>query len=233
MEREHAKSALIIGASRGLGLALVLEYLNRGWHVVATVRGGDKTQLHEVQKRFPDRSKIETIDISDYKQIVALRERLVNRLFDLLFVNAGITNNPKETIAQVTTEDFIRVMVTNALGPMRVVETLQDNVRPEGTIAVMSSRLGSVAANDTGGWEVYRGSKAALNTLMRSYAVRHGGDKRTLLVVSPGWVRTDMGGPDATLGIEESIPRLVETIILASGTPGLKYLDYRGEILPW
>ena len=226
-------SALIIGASRGLGLALVLEYLKRGSRVIATHRGQNATQLHEAQKQFAGLLEVEAVDIAHYEQIVALRSRLTDRSLDLLFVNAGITNDPNETIGKVATEDFVQVMVTNALGPMRVIEILGDLVRPDGTIAAMSSRLASVAANDTGGWEVYRGSKAALNSLMRSYAARHRDSKRTLLLMAPGWVRTDMGGPDATLGIDDSIPRVVDTVTAASGTPGLRYLDYRGEIIPW
>ncbi len=177
-------------------------------------------ELHELVQHFVGRLEIEKVDIVDFAQITALRERLKGRSFDLLFVNAGIANGPEETISGVTTEAFVRVMVTNTLGPMRVVETLGDLVQPGGTIGVMSSRLGSVAANDTGGWEIYRGSKAAMNTLMRSYAVRHRDDPRTLLLIAPGWVRTDMGGPKAALSIEESIPRVVDTISAASGKRG-------------
>jgi NAD(P)-dependent dehydrogenase (short-subunit alcohol dehydrogenase family) len=226
-------STLIVGASRGLGLALASEYLERGWRVVATVRGSGKTRLHELVERFEGRLEIENVDIADPAQIAALRQRLVNRSFDLLFVNAGVTNSPEETIGEVTTEEFIRVMVTNALGPMRAVETLGDLVQPTGTIGVMSSRLGSVASNDTGGWEVYRGSKAALNTLMRCHAARHTNDLRTFLIIAPGWVRTDMGGPDAALSVEESIPHVVDTINAESGKSGLRYLDYRGQVIPW
>jgi NAD(P)-dependent dehydrogenase (short-subunit alcohol dehydrogenase family) len=97
----------------------------------------------------------------------------------------------------------------------------------------MSSVLGSVAENQTGGWEVYRASKAALNTLMRSFAARHAGDPRSLIVMAPGWVRTDMGGPQAHLAIGESIPRVIDVIAAQSGKPGLSYLDYRGETVRW
>jgi NAD(P)-dependent dehydrogenase (short-subunit alcohol dehydrogenase family) len=125
------------------------------------------------------------------------------------------------------------VMVTNALSPMRVIETLGDLVSPTGTIGVMSSGLGSVADNEHGGWEVYRGSKAALNTLMRSYAARHRNDGRSLVIIAPGWVRTDMGGPHATLSIDQSIPRVVDTISAQAGKPGLRYLDYQGRTVRW
>ena len=193
------KRLLLFGASRGLGLAIAEEYLKLGWHVVATARHGSGTALHDLVDKADGRLDIEIVDITDPAQVAALRERLGSDRFDLLFVNAGVTNDDRETIADVSTEEFVRVMVTNALSPMRVVETFKDLVPPTGAIAIMSSGQGSVGNNETGGHEVYRASKAALNTLMRSFAARHRDDPRTLLLLAPGWVRTDMGGPQARL----------------------------------
>ena len=225
--------ALIIGASRGLGFGLVREYLARGWNVVATVRGTAKTQLHELVAGAHGRLAIETVDIVEPAEIAALRQRLAGRSFDLLFVNAGVANGPKETLTDSSTEEFTRVMVTNALAPLRVVEAFRDLVPAGGAIALMSSRLGSVAENDKGGWEVYRASKASLNMFMRSYAVRRADDGHTLLLLTPGWVRTDMGGPKANLSVEESVTGLVDTIAAQAGKPGLQYLDYRGATVAW
>lgn len=226
-------TALIVGASRGLGLALAEEYLKRDWHVVATARAASGTGLHDLAARSGGRLEVETIDIVEADQIAALRQRLAGRQFDLLFVNAGVSNDRQQTIGTVPTEEFVRVMVTNALSPMRVVESFQSLVPPTGTIGVMSSGLGSVANNETGSWEVYRASKAALNMLMRSFAARNGGDTRALVIMAPGWVRTDMGGAQATLGIDESIPGVVDTLIGMAGRRGLAYLDYRGRTVRW
>lgn len=226
-------TALIVGASRGLGLALAESYIDRGWSVVATVRGTARTELHDLKAKRGDALEIETVDIVEKDQIAALHDRLRGRTFDLLFVNAGVANDPDETIGEVSTDEFIRVMVTNALSPKRVIETLGELVAPAGTIGVMSSGLGSVADNESGGWEVYRGSKAALNTFMRSYAARHRNDGRSLVIIAPGWVRTDMGGPHAALRIDESIPRVVDTITAQAGKPGLRYLDYQGRTVRW
>ncbi|GLY92180.1 SDR family NAD(P)-dependent oxidoreductase [Actinoallomurus iriomotensis] len=226
-------TVLLIGASRGLGHAIAAEYVDRGSRVVATVRGTGRTALHELRDTAGGRLEIEHVDVNVPEQVQALRDRLAARTFDLLFVNAGVTNRPEETTADVTTEEFTRLMVTNALSPMRVIETLGGLVGPDGTIAIMSSGQGSIANNERGGFEIYRASKSALNQLMRGYAARHRDDGRTLLLMAPGWVRTELGGPDARLTIGESIPGLVTTIDAQRGRPGLRYLDYLGRTVAW
>lgn len=223
------KTALLIGASRGLGLAMAAQYLKRGWRVIATGRPDSTEKLRQLDGAL----EVETVDITIPAQVADLRTRLAGRQIDLLFVNAGVKNDDRETIADVSTEEFIRVMVTNSLSPMRVIEALQNLVPSTGTIGVMSSGQGSVANNVNGNYEVYRGSKAALNMFMRSFAARHADDTRTLLLMAPGWVRTDMGGPEARLTIEESIPNLVNTIDAYEGRSGLHYLDYLGSVVPW
>jgi NAD(P)-dependent dehydrogenase (short-subunit alcohol dehydrogenase family) len=177
-DAELRPTVLLVGASRGLGYAMAEELLNRGWNVVGTVRGPARTRLHELSRRSPGRIEIENLDMTMPEQIAALRSRLADRTLDMLFVNAGVTNNPNETIGEVSTEEFIRVMVTNALSPMRVVEALYNVVADEGTIGVMSSGQGSVSNNTDGMREVYRGSKAALNMFMRSFAARHRAERR-------------------------------------------------------
>lgn len=224
---------LLIGASRGLGLALARQWAGEGREVVATVRGASRTLLHDLADADPEHVEIETLDITVPAQVAALRDRLTGRVFDLLFVNAGVTNQPEGAVAETSVEEFTRVMVTNALSPLRVIEALQDLVDPEGTIGVMSSGQGSVTNNERGGHEVYRGSKAALNTFMRSYAARHRDDRRTLVLMAPGWVRTDLGGADARLSIEESIPHVASTLDALRGSPGLHYVDYLGRTVPW
>jgi NAD(P)-dependent dehydrogenase (short-subunit alcohol dehydrogenase family) len=226
-------TVLLIGASRGLGRAIAAQYLARGARVVATVRSSGHTALHELVDGADGRLEIEHVDINAPVQVSDLRERLATRTFDLLFVNAGVTNGPEETTADVTTEEFTRLMLTNALSPMRVIETLGGLVDPQGTIAIMSSGQGSITNNDRGGFEIYRASKSALNQLMRSYAARHRDDSRTLLLMAPGWVKTELGGPGARLTIDESIPNLVRTIEAQRGHGGLQFLDYRGQTVAW
>jgi len=229
--RSSEKQLLLIGASRGLGFALAEEYLKRGWHVLATERNSATSKLHELLRAARGRLEIATVDITYPDQVAALRARLASRQFDMLFVNAGI--GTRDMVADISTDEFIRMMVTNALSPMRVVESLQDLVLPTGTIGIMSSGQGSITNNENGHYEIYRGSKTALNMFMRSFAARHADDPRTLLLMAPGWVRTELGGPQARLSVEESIPNLANTMDAQAGKAGLQYLDYLGRKVPW
>lgn len=229
-----AGTILLVGASRGLGHAMATEFAERGWSIVGTVRGDARTEMHDLAGAHPGRINVESLDITDADGIAALRDRLSGRRFDVLFVNAGTANrNQGESIAEVSTEEFVHVMLTNALGVMRAVEGLQNLVRSDGLIGVMSSGQGSVSNNTRGGHEVYRGSKAALNQYMRSYAARHAGEPRAIVLLAPGWIRTELGGPEAPFSVEESIPKIVDVLVSQQGRPGLRYLDRDGNTVSW
>lgn len=230
---DSAGTILLIGASRGLGLAMAADFLGREWNVVATVRGNDRTDLHDLADRSNGRLAIAQVDITVPEQIADLRDRLAGGLFDILFVNAGTANMKDETAADVPSDEFARVLVTNALSPMRVIEDLQHLVRVDGLIGVMSSGQGSISDNTNGRHEVYRCSKSALNQLMRSYAARHADDRRALVLMAPGWIRTALGGPKAPFSVEEAIPKVVNTLLGQQQKPGLSYLDRDGNAVRW
>lgn len=230
---QQERTVLLLGASRGIGLGLVYEYLSRGWRVIATQRSETvEPSLHGLVAQSEGALTILTADINRPDDIAALSRQLEGITLDLLFVVAGVSDDPTQTIGQISVEEFNHLMVTNALSPMRALEQLAQHVRPEGSLAVMSSALGSISTNTTGGYESYRASKAALNMLLRSYAARAGGE-RSILALMPGWVKTDMGGPDALVEVKDSTAGLADTIASHASKPGAVFVDYQGNVIAW
>lgn len=227
------RSILIIGASRGLGYAMAKEFVERGWRVFGTVRAPG-TPLHTLAAERRDMLEIAVLDMTDREQILALRGHLSGRRFDIVFVNGGIANHsPGDTMAEVSTEEFVQVMITNVLGVMRAVEALGVLAGPGGVIGVMSSGQGSITNNTNGTNDIYRASKTALNQSMSSYAGRHADGGRAFVLMAPGWIRTEMGGSKAPFGVEEAIPQIVDVLVAQQGAVGLRYLDRFGRTVPW
>ncbi len=227
-------TALIIGASRGLGLAMADELLQRGWRVLGTVREGKRTELHERAQAWPERLSLHVLDMTEQDQIDTLASALEGVRLDVLFVNAGIAGESgfASILGTESTDEFVRVMVTNTLSPMRVLERLVDRVPAGGVVGVMSSGQGSIADNERGGNDLYRASKAALNMAMRSFAVRHGG-QRACLLLAPGWVRTQLGGANARFSVADVIGDLVDTLLAQQGGHGLRYVDRFNQPVRW
>jgi NAD(P)-dependent dehydrogenase (short-subunit alcohol dehydrogenase family) len=227
------RTVLLLGASRGIGLGLVDEYLSRGWRVIATSRSLSMAPaLAERVAKADGALTVLSADINRPDDLATLSYQLRTVTLDLLFVVAGVSDDASQTIGQISTEEFNHLMVTNALSPMRALEQLAQHVRPDGSLAVMSSALGSISGNISGAYETYRASKAALNMLLRSYAARSGGE-RSILALMPGWVKTDMGGPDAPVEIKDSTAGLADTIARHAGQPGLAFVDYQDETIAW
>lgn len=227
------KHALIIGASRGLGLGLAGEHLSRGWQVTATVRS-PSGELNAVRDGFGETLEIiAPVDITDREHVAGLATYLQSQWFNLLFINAGIFPARGEELADIPEKQLNDLFLTNAISPVLVAKQLIGNVHPGGMIVFMSSRLGSIGANDNGRHEHYRASKAALNSLVRSFCARRPDLDATVLVMHPGVVRTDMGGPDAPLDIETSVAGIADTIEQRWGTGGHAFVDYQNNVIPW
>ena len=224
--------ALIVGGSRGLGLGLVREHLARGWHVTTTQRTGS-AELDALSRDSDGRLVLEILDITSALQAKALSDRLAEQSFDLLLLNAGIMAGRGADLRQVPDDEIHAIFLTNAISPVRVADTLARHVMPGGMIAFMSSILGSIGTNDDGRAELYRASKAALNSLIRSFRARHAADDITVLALHPGVVRTSMGGPTAPLDIETSVRGVADTIAARWGAGGQAFVDYRNQIIPW
>ncbi len=223
-----ASSTLIIGASRGLGLGLVRQFLARGRRVIATVRDASRPGP-VAELAGADRLRVESADVAIAESLMALRRRLEGETLDILMVNAGIGVTGREDFA----EAFLACMRVNALGAMDAVKTLFDLVGEDGAVGVMSSQLGSIANNSSGGYEPYRASKAALNQSLRSFAAEHAQAKVSFTCLHPGWVQTDMGGPQAPLDVETSTRGVADVLERRLGQRGDAFLDYSGQTLPW
>lgn len=223
------KSALIIGASRGLGLGLVRELLDRGWDVTATVR--DAAHPGELAA-LPVR--IESLLLDDVHSQDRLAEALAGTRFDLIYINAGIYGPPHQSAIDANLADVGQLFMVNAIAPLRLAERLLPRLDGDnGVLAFMTSELGSVAANESGGMALYRASKAALNSLTRSFVAELGETGITVLNLHPGWVRTDMGGESAPLDVQTSVKGLADQVKGHAGRGGQFYLDYQGTTIDW
>jgi len=230
MPAKSQQTALLVGASRGLGLGLAREYLTRGWRVIATARDDD-SNLKTLAKDAKGNLRIEHIDIADTGGVAALRQTLSGETLDLLFVVAGISGSVPKPLHEIPPDEAARVYLVNTYYPLAAAGAFADLVKPAGVIAFMSSRLGSIAENDYGAWETYRTSKAALNMAARSFYWRH--QTHPVLSIAPGWVRTDMGGPGATFDIETSCRNVANAIEKHGKKPGNRFVNYDGTELPW
>jgi NAD(P)-dependent dehydrogenase (short-subunit alcohol dehydrogenase family) len=223
------QSVLIVGASRGIGLGLAEEFAKRGWEVTATVR--DAKGAAALGKVAGVRA--ETADTTDVKSVEALRETLKGKQFDAIIVNAGV-GGPQANPRTVSDAEFTKLYVTNSLAPVRFAEIFAKQIKPKtGVVGLMTSELGSVEGAGAGGFELYRGSKAALNSLTRSFAARHKDKELAVLSLHPGWVKTDMGGPNAAIDVATSAKGLADVVERAQKDRQSGYFDYAGATIPW
>ncbi|MFV3328275.1 SDR family oxidoreductase [Pseudomonas sp. NY15372] len=225
-----SKTALIIGASRGLGLGLVQRLHEDGWKVIATVRDLQKA---DALRALPG-VRIETLEMNDTAQLDALRERLQDEVLDLLFINAGVMGPLPQDPETVRTEALGNLFMTNAVAPIRVARRLAGQVREgTGVLAFMSSILGSVTIPDGGEICLYKASKAALNSMINSFVVDLQRPDLCVLAMHPGWVKTEMGGEGADIDVLTSTRGMLEQVKAQSGRAGLHFINYKGESLIW
>ncbi|EIK96583.1 short chain dehydrogenase [Pseudomonas sp. M47T1] len=225
-----SKNALIIGASRGLGLGLVQRLREDGWNITATVRNLNTADaLHAVPG-----VRIEKLDMDDAGQLAALGDALKGQVYDLLFVNAGVKGPNDQSVDKVSPEDIGALFYTNAVAPIRLARHFSGQVSSQGgVIAFMSSVLGSVTMPDAPELALYKASKAALNSMTNTFLGTLGDTSLTVLSLHPGWVKTDMGGEGADLDVETSTRGLIDQVNAHAGKGGHHFVNYRGETIPW
>lgn len=225
-----ARKALIIGASRGLGLGLVNELVNDGWQVTATVRDLNKAEKLNAVRHV----QIEQLDIDDLKAIKALSQKLDTEVFDLVFVNAGVKGPDDQTSGSASVTEIGQLFLTNSVAPINVARVFVSKIRKNsGVLAFMSSGLGSITAPDAPEIALYKASKAALNSMTNTFISQLGEDRPTVLTLHPGWVKTDMGGDGADIDVQTSTRGLVAQVNAYAGKGGHYFIDYKGQTIPW
>lgn len=229
----------ITGANRGLGLGLVRAYLADGWRVLATCRVPEAAAA--LQALSGKNLDIHALDVTDHAQIGALAKKLEGAAIDVLVNNAGIFGSdsyekggPGQRFGDLDFGVFRRVFEVNALGALKVVDAFLPHVAASAQkkIVTITSGMGSLAAMEPG-FMAYRASKTLVNALMRNIAQNLAAKGISSLLLSPGWVRTDMGGPDAPLSVEESVAGLKRQIAAMTLNSHAAFRNYQGETVPW
>jgi NAD(P)-dependent dehydrogenase (short-subunit alcohol dehydrogenase family) len=230
----NPRLALVVGANRGIGLGVVQEFLAHGWDVIATARHPDQaTALREVSDVYPGQVTIPALDMNDGDAVDRFGATLDHKMLDAVLINAGVSGPEHRSAGRATADEIGALMFTNAIAPIRLARSVAEHVRPgSGVVAFTSSIMGSVALN-TGGHELYRASKAALNSLTRGLWTELSGRNLTVVTLHPGWVATDMGGSSAPVTVEQSAAGIVGVIEKQAGAHQHRFLDYTGKELAW
>ena len=227
---------LITGANRGLGLEFARQYAAEGWQVLATCRAPRAArELQRVAAESGGRVRVIEMDVTDASSVRTAADGLKGEAIDLLLNNAGVGGPPGQRIGGFDYAAWAKVLDTNTLGPMRVVEAFLENVARSRLkqVVTITSGMGSLEDNTSGGSYAYRSSKAAVNMVVRSLALDLKSRGVTCVVMNPGWVRTDMGGSRGTLSPEESIRSIRSVIAALRPEDSGKFLNYNGKPYPW
>jgi NAD(P)-dependent dehydrogenase (short-subunit alcohol dehydrogenase family) len=218
-------TVLITGANRGIGLEFARAYAADGWDVIATARRPDQAiALNRLDV------EVMQLDAADPAGIAALARQLEGRPIDVMIANAGVMGPTK-----LDPQGWTQTLVTNSIGPTLLAAALKANVAAssEGKMIAITSQMGSIADNGSGGYIAYRSSKAALNAAWRSLSIDWRDSGITLAMLHPGWVQTDMGGPNASIDVRTSVDGMRRVIAELSPDRSGAFLTYDGRELPW
>jgi NAD(P)-dependent dehydrogenase (short-subunit alcohol dehydrogenase family) len=223
-------TALVLGASRGIGLEMTRQYLADGWTVFATHRGeADRLRLRDLG------AQTLKLDVQRAEDLAGIGWQLDGERIDVAVVNAGVYGPRTSSVQQPPTdEQFDLVMRTNVLAAMRLVPMLAPLLAPTlGSLAFVSSRMGSIAEAGASYGLLYRVSKAAVNMIARLAHNDFAPMGVRVVALHPGWVRTDMGGPNADVAVEDSVAGLRRVIAQRDAFPAGGFYDWRGQSIPW
>lgn len=220
-------TALVIGASRGIGLELVKQYRADGWRVIATARKQEDCDALVALGAEPHK-----LDVNNVEAVAGLGWKLDGEELEVAILNAGLYGPRHDGFPMET--DFNAVMHTNVLAAMRLLPVIAPMVSAaKGKLAVLSSRMGSLSERNSPSGSLYRASKAALNSVLIDTALVHGKQGATCVAIHPGWVRTDMGGDSADLSVEESAAGIRNTLATLPASDQATYRNYDGTAIGW
>ncbi len=231
------KTVLITGANRGIGLEFVRQYAMDGWRVLACSRDPKKADaLNGLATQYSKTIVVHALDVANHQQIEQLSEMLISESIDLLINNAGIYPSARtDNFGNTNYDAWACAFQINTMAPLKMAESFMPQVTRSGmkTIVAITSKMGSVADNSRGGSYVYRSSKSAVNIVVKSLAIDLKASNVTAILLHPGWVRTDMGGPNGLISTEQSVTgmrRVLSNLTLADSG---KFFAFDGQIVPW
>jgi NAD(P)-dependent dehydrogenase (short-subunit alcohol dehydrogenase family) len=231
-----AKAILITGANRGLGFEFARQYVTDGWRVCAACRNpATASELRRLAQDRGGRLNLVAMDVTDAESVKNAAAQLKGATLDVLINCAGIAGVPAQKTGNIDYESWAQVLNVNTMGPLRVLESFSDHIAgsEQKLVVTITSGMGSLADNNSGGSIAYRSSKAAVNMVMRSAAIDLAPRGITCVLVNPGWVKTDMGGPEAPLSPQESVTTMRRLIETFGPDQSGKFYNYDGRQYPW
>lgn len=229
------RTVLITGTNRGLGLEFVKQYLEAGSRVIATVREpGQAPALTALKQQYADALTVLPLDVADASSRQALSNAIGDKVIHLLINNAGYYGASNQ-LGKLDEAEWLKVFQINSIAPIKLVELLRSNLDSAGsaTVAMLSSKMGSMADNTSGGSYLYRSSKAALNASVKSLAVDLASEHIKVVALHPGWVQTDMGGPNALIDASTSVKGMRKVIDGLKSNQSGDFIGYDGTLIPW
>ena len=226
---------LVTGANRGLGIEFVEQYLNDGNEVIATYRNENSSM--DLIKMGNERSnlKLLQLDVSSNKSLNSFAENLGDSPIDIFINNAGVYGPRNSSFGNVDEENWIPAIKINAIAPILLTQLIIKNIRSgaDKKLIFVTSKMGSIDDNKGGGAYVYRSSKTALNAVVKSLSVDLENEGIVVALIHPGWVKTDMGGPNALIDKDTSVRGMTEVISNLDISSTGNFYNYDGSIIPW
>lgn len=226
-------NVLITGANRGIGLEFTKQYLHDGWQVIACCRETPAPDLSALQAQFKDQLQIFALDVGNSAQIEALANKLKDSVIDVLINNAGVF--PESSFGDNDEEAWLHAFKINSIAPLKMTEAFLPLVAKSQhkKVVTLSSKMGSIEDNTSGGSYIYRSSKTAANMVMKSLSIDLKAYGVACAVLHPGWVLTDMGGPNALINTEQSVSGLRKVIADLTLNNTGRFIAYDGKVIPW